>query len=171
MGTRRIVPAARWLAAGLPLLLAFAVHLGRAYRMTAVNAGFILSYGAWSRWLAILAWLGAIVASIWLRGRARQLAALSACLIAVVAWHLWRHEIVIDAEGVRATSLGASRGLTWREIERDGSDAGLLRLEGRTTSLAVDLNRLAPQDAAAVRRSIARRIEDAAPRPAATPSL
>ncbi len=160
---------ARGLAAGLPLLLTCAAILARSYRLTAINTGFVLSYGAWSRSLTLLACLGSLVAGLSLRGKVQWFARLSALLVLFVAWQLWRHELVIDARGVRATSLWSSRGIAWNEIEQDRSDDRVLRLVSGGTSLTLDTSRMAPRDAATVRRTIARRIEGAGQRPAPAP--
>ena len=153
-------------AGALLLVLAGAVFSAGAARLTLVNVGLRVDYpwpraaGAW------VAFSGAVAAALLFRRLwARVPLACLAVLTLYVALHLMAFRFDANDTGVSLRDvLGADR-LSWAEVRKVETGPGVRVLVGPSERrVRLDITDLPPTDAAALDRTVARRLAEAGSR-------
>jgi hypothetical protein len=150
----------------LLLVLAGAVFSAGSARLTLVNVGLRVSY-PWPRaagaWVAFSAAVAAAV--LFRRLWARVLLTCLAALSLYAALHLTAFRFDANDTGVSLRDvLGANR-LSWAQVQKVETGPGILVLVGPgERRVRLDTTDLSPTDAAALDRTVARRLAEAARR-------
>lgn len=153
-------------ASALVLFLAGAWFSSGPARLTLVNVGLRVDY-PWPRALgAAVAFLGAAGAAVLFRRLwARVLLACLAALAFYVALHLSLFRFDASDTGVSFRGVLGTDRLAWAEVRKVETGPGLRVLLGPGDHrVGVDTTDLLPTDAAALDRTIARRVAESGPR-------